>query len=94
MKLQGPLLVVRDMACSVAFYRQVLGLEIIQDFGANKTLTGGLCLQSADSWADLTGCQDIVYGANNGEPSNPKHLWDDCLDKGEKYEQLKDVLTK
>ena len=67
MKLQGPLLVVRDMACSVAFYRQVLGLEIIQDFGANKTLTGGLCLQSADSWAELTGWQDIVYGANNGE---------------------------
>lgn len=36
----------------------------------------------------------VWYGANNGEPSNPKHLWDDCLDKGEKYEQLKNVLTK
>lgn len=36
----------------------------------------------------------VWYGTNNGEPSNPKHLWDDCLDKGEKYEQLKEVLQR
>lgn len=67
MKLQNPLLVVRDMDRSTAFYRQVLGLEIMQDFGVNKTLTGGLCLQTAESWTELTGCQTIVYGADNGE---------------------------
>ena len=34
------------------------------------------------------------YGANNGEPSCPGDLWQDCLDKGEMYQALKDVLTK
>lgn len=47
MKLKSPMLVVTDMDKSVAFYQKVLGLHIIMDFGANKTLTGGLlCRQS------------------------------------------------
>lgn len=36
------MLVVTDMDKTVAFYKRVLGLEVIMDFGANKTLTGGL----------------------------------------------------
>lgn len=51
MEFKNPLLAVADMARSVAFYRQVLGLEVIMDLGANVTLTGGVCLQTADSWA-------------------------------------------
>ena len=46
MKLKSPMLVVTDMDKSVAFYQKVLGLHIIMDFGANKTLTGGLALCS------------------------------------------------
>ena len=45
MKLKNPLLVVRDMERSKTFYREVLGLHVVMDFGANVTLTGGLCLQ-------------------------------------------------
>ena len=51
MEFKNPLLAVADMERSVAFYRQVLGLEVIIDLGANVTLTGGVCLQTADSWA-------------------------------------------
>ena len=51
MEFKNPLLAVADMELSVAFYRQVLGLEVIMDLGANVTLTGGVCLQTADSWA-------------------------------------------
>ena len=36
----------------------------------------------------------VWYGANNGEPSNPQHLWNDCLDKGEKYQTLRDALSE
>ena len=50
MKLKNPLLVVSDIDKSVDFYKKVLGLRVIADFGANKTLTGGLSLQPADSW--------------------------------------------
>ena len=35
---------------------------------------------------------DCWYGAKNGEPSSPSELWQDCLDKGEMYRQLKDLL--
>ena len=63
MKFKNPLLAVRDMERSKAFYRTVLGLRVIMDFGANVTLTGGVCLQTADSWADLlrVGAEDIRY---------------------------------
>ena len=40
----GTLLVVTDMDKTVDFYKKVLGLHVIMDFGANKTLTGGLGL--------------------------------------------------
>ena len=50
MKLKNPLLVVSDLEASKRFYREVLGLRVILDFGANVTLTGGLCLQTQESW--------------------------------------------
>lgn len=36
----------------------------------------------------------VWYGANNGEPSCPGDLWEDCLEQEKMYEQLKDVLTR
>ena len=53
MKFKNPLLVVTDMEASKAFYREVLGLRIIMDFDANVTLTGGICLQTKESWLRL-----------------------------------------
>ena len=51
MKFMNPLLAVKNMEKSLAFYQEVLGLEKILDFGANVTLSGGLVLQTADTWA-------------------------------------------
>ena len=48
-----PRLAVRDLRRSLAFYREVLGLEIVRDGGALVELTGGLILLSLDSWASL-----------------------------------------
>ena len=50
-----PRLAVRDLRRSLAFYREVLGLEIVRDGGALVELTGGLALQTRDSWAGLLG---------------------------------------
>ena len=41
MKIKNPMLVVTDINKSLEFYIKVLGLHVIMDFGANKTLTGG-----------------------------------------------------
>lgn len=35
----------------------------------------------------------VWYGAKKGEPSTPGELWQDCLDKGEMYDKLKEALT-
>lgn len=67
MKLKNPLLVVTDMEKTVSFYQKVLGLHVIMDFGANKTLTGGLSLQTLDTWKDFIGTSEISFGGKNAE---------------------------
>ncbi len=36
MELKNPMLVVTNMDKTVEFYKRVLGLEVVMDFGANK----------------------------------------------------------
>ena len=67
MKFKNPLLVVKSIERSVEFYKNVLGLEITADFGANVTLTGGVCMQSLDSWKDFIETEDVAFGAKNAE---------------------------
>ena len=69
MKMGTPLLAVRDMRRSLDFYRRVLGLEVARDFGANVVLTGGLSLQTLDSWAAFLGKgpEDVAFGGGAGE---------------------------
>ena len=50
MKFKNPMLVVTDIDKSVEFYKKVFGLHVIMDFGANKTLTGGLALQTSETY--------------------------------------------
>lgn len=57
------------MEKSKRFYYEVLGLEVIVDFGANATLTGGIVLQTKDTWLTFINKQDseIVFGGNAAE---------------------------
>ena len=67
MHLKNPVLVVKDMDRSVEFYKRVLGLEVILDFGANKTLAGGLCLQTAETFRNFIDRKAISFGGNDFE---------------------------
>ena len=67
MKLKNSLIVVKDIEKSVEFYRKVLGLRIVSDFGANKTLTGGLALQTEETWKEFIGTDDISFRGNDSE---------------------------
>mgnify|MGYP002539998227 CR=1 FL=1 len=67
MVFSNPLLVVTDIDKSVSFYKNVLGLDVVMDFGANKTLTGGLALQSVGSFKEFIGSEEISFGGNNVE---------------------------
>jgi catechol 2,3-dioxygenase-like lactoylglutathione lyase family enzyme len=67
MEFKNPMLVVDDMDRSVAFYQKVLGLQVIMDFGANKTLTGGLALQTAETYREFIDTDAVSFGGNNFE---------------------------
>ena len=67
MKIKNPMLIVKDIDRSVEFYKKVFGFHVIMDFGANKTLTGGLALQTLDTWQDFIDTDDISFGGNNYE---------------------------
>ena len=42
MKYMGSLYAVDDKERTIAFYKEVCGLRVIQDFGTNFTMTGGI----------------------------------------------------
>ena len=102
MKLKNPLLVVRDMERSKTFYREVLGLHVVMDFGANVTLTGGLCLQTLDTWTDFLGkeAEEIRFGANDSEVYFEEDDFDGflahlvgCADVVKKLERMPDIVS-
>lgn len=66
MKFLNSLIVIKDMEISRKFYKKVLGLHVISDFGANITLTGGICLQTKESWKEFIQKEDsdIILGGN------------------------------
>lgn len=67
MKFKNPMLIVTDMDQSIAFYQKVLALHVIMDFGANKTLTGGLALQTLESYQEWIGNRQICFGGHQFE---------------------------
>ena len=67
MKFKNPLLVVSDMDISVKFYKAVLGLRKIMDFGENVTLTGGVCLQTKETWAEFIENESLSFGGKTSE---------------------------
>ena len=67
MQYKGPMLVVNDIDKSVEFYENILGMSVILDFGANKTLTGGLALQTAETYKDFIDGRTLCFGGNDFE---------------------------
>ena len=67
MKLKNMLLAVIDMERSVAFYKALFQLEVEQDFGACKTLTGGLVLQTLETWKAFIETDKVSFFSNSGE---------------------------
>ena len=67
MKYKSTLLVVKNMEKSKRFYNDVLGLAVVLDFGANVTLTGGISLQSEETWRTFIDGRNISYKGNASE---------------------------
>ena len=74
MKFKNPLIVVKDIEKSKIFYKEVLGLRTISDLGANAVLTGGLALQTEQSFKEFIG-KDITYCSNEYVHPVKEHSW-------------------
>ena len=53
MKLKNVLIVVKDMQKSIAFYKELFGLEVILDNDGNVIMTEGLVLQDIKYWEEF-----------------------------------------
>lgn len=53
MKYTSTLIAVNDMEKAKQFYMNVLGLKVVADFGANVTMSGGIGLQTKETWKDF-----------------------------------------
>ena len=96
MKFKNPMLVVSDMEKSKKFYKDVLGLRVILDFGANITLTGGLCLQTRESYEEFieVSNDDIKFAGNDFEiyfEESKVGEFDKFIDKLESMKDIKYV---
>ncbi|MBP1048399.1 VOC family protein [Enterococcus sp. BWM-S5] len=83
MKFRGPMLIVKDIEKSKGFYTQIIGVRVISDLGENATLTGGLALQTEQSWLTFTNCkQDFFrYGGNVVEMYFEEEDFDGFMEK-------------
>ena len=86
MKLKNPLLVVTDMDKTVEFYKKIFGFHVVMDFGANKTLTGGLCLQTVETYKGFIDQNEVVFGGNNFELYFEEDDFDTFAEKLKKYD--------
>ena len=53
MRLKNVLIVVKDIKKSIAFYKELFGLEVILDNDGNVILTEGLVLQDKAIWENF-----------------------------------------
>ncbi|HWP80037.1 MAG TPA: VOC family protein [Candidatus Acidoferrum sp.] len=86
MRYESPLIAVTDMERSKAFYKKYLDLDVTIDFGANVTLTGGIALQTLETWRDFIGGIDVRFKGNAGELYFEEDNFDDFLSKLEGLE--------
>ena len=86
MQYKGPMLVVNDIDKSVEFYENILGMSVILDFGANKTLTGGLALQTAETYRDFIDGRALCFGGNDFELYFEEDDFDSFIQRLKRFE--------
>ncbi len=66
MRLKNIVIVVEDIERSIAFYKELFGLEVLRDFGENVILSEGLVLQSRKVWEQMVK-GTVWYGGKSTE---------------------------
>ena len=70
MKLEGTMLIVKDMAASRRFYQELLSAKVVLDLDVYVVFEGGYCLMTESHWMDmLQKPAPCLYGNNASELS-------------------------
>lgn len=85
---KGTLIAVKDMEESKKFYHDILGVNVVGDFGANVQLDGGLFLQTLDTWVKFIENKEVYLNSNAYE------LYFEVLDIDEFYKKLQAANVK
>lgn len=67
MQYKGTLIAVSNMEVSKKFYKDLLGMHVVGDFGANVQLENGLFLQTKETWENMIANREIKLNHNAGE---------------------------
>lgn len=67
MQYKGTLIAISDMEKSKKFYQDLLGMNVIGDFGANVQLENGLFSETKDTWENIIANKEIKPDHNAGE---------------------------
>ncbi len=67
MKKCTPLVAVKDMEKSKRFYKEILGQDVIVDYGENVLLTSGFALQTIETWKNFIQTDDVTFKSNSFE---------------------------
>lgn len=95
MKYTSTVISVTDIKAARAFYEDLFGLELYQDYGINISFTCGLALQQDFDWLVHLPKEKILKKPNNMEICFEEHDFDGFLDKLKKnpdIEYLGDVI--
>jgi catechol 2,3-dioxygenase-like lactoylglutathione lyase family enzyme len=80
-KYSGVLLVVKDINKSKEFYKDVLNLDVVDDFGENVLLTDNIYLQELYKWKELINNEEVTFDGNNQELYFEEYNFDEFIKK-------------
>ena len=86
MKLKNILLVVNDINKSIAFYKELFGLQVILDNDGNVILTEGLVLQDRKIWEKFIE-REVIAESNASELYFEEEDIEAFAEKLEKYHE-------
>ncbi len=86
MKLKNILIVVEDINRSIAFYKELFGLQVILDNDGNVIMTEGLVLQEKEIWEKFIE-REIVAENNACELYFEEENIEAFVEKLEKYQE-------
>lgn len=81
MVYKSVMLVVKDIQKAKAFYKDILNLDVVDDFGANVILESNISLQELDKWREFIDNKEVILNGNDKELYFEEDNFDEFVEK-------------